>query len=359
MGTRGTVCLMGIMMLAQNVMAQLPVVVPPGAASVEGGGILWNSAPPQNGTRAQQVYPSSFFAELPEGYNSIVSMAWRPDHTVREPDSASLELEVRLSTTSSGPNDMNMTFASNRGADDTLVYSGPFTFRTDGSGPDEGPRPFDYVVELETPFYYDPSLGNLLRESAFKGGTIEGPANADLALVEGSPETTVVALDDSATEAIFRANNYAVSQFNFARNCDFDLDGDCDQLDADSLGAAIVRDPAALSFDLTRDSLVDQNDLDEFLNLAEAVNGDGDFDGEVGFADFLTLAASFGQTNVSWSNGDFLADGVVDFSDFLVLSGNFGKVSHAVAAVPEPVGMAFPMVIALAVSVWARHARNR
>lgn len=67
--------------------------------------------------------------------------------------------------------------------------------------------------------------------------------------------------------------------------------------------------------------------------------GDLDGNGEVDFADFLTLSGNFGATDVSYAEGDIDCDGEVAFADFLALSGNFGAVA-AVSSVPEPGGFA-------------------
>jgi len=48
-------------------------------------------------------------------------------------------------------------------------------------------------------------------------------------------------------------------------------------------------------------------------------------DGEVGFADFLLLSASFGKQNATYAEGDIDGDDAVTFADFLILSSEFGK----------------------------------
>lgn len=73
------------------------------------------------------------------------------------------------------------------------------------------------------------------------------------------------------------------------------------------------------------------------------IPGDTDFDQDVDFADFLTLANNFKERspldpNVTVPNrniGDFDGGGVT-FEDFLVLADNFGFKLNASASVPEP-----------------------
>ena len=87
------------------------------------------------------------------------------------------------------------------------------------------------------------------------------------------------------------------------------------------------------SSDLNADGQIDALDRQTWIDAVGTIAGDADLDGNVGFADFLVLSASFGQT-AGWANGDFDGNGSVQFGDFLLLSANFGQ-SQA-SAVPEP-----------------------
>ena len=94
------------------------------------------------------------------------------------------------------------------------------------------------------------------------------------------------------------------------------------------------------------DGLVDSEDLqcacasgslETVLAVTGLEAGDLDGDGEVGFADFLTMSANFGQEVETYPEGDIDCDGTVGFPDFLTLSANFGSTGGAAAAaVPEP-----------------------
>lgn len=57
----------------------------------------------------------------------------------------------------------------------------------------------------------------------------------------------------------------------------------------------------------------------------QLLNGDADFDGQVGPGDFNLLATNFGKTGEKWSQGDFDFDGVVGPGDFNLLASNFGR----------------------------------
>ena len=72
------------------------------------------------------------------------------------------------------------------------------------------------------------------------------------------------------------------------------------------------------------------------IDLQFAHFGDANLDGQVDFADFLTLSGNFGQAG-RWEQGDFNGDDVVGFGDFLLLSKDFGNaVNPTTASVPEP-----------------------
>ena len=92
-------------------------------------------------------------------------------------------------------------------------------------------------------------------------------------------------------------------------------------------------------FDLNGDGVVSAADLTVWVeDLAGTVAGDANLDGTVVFDDFLALADAFGGDG-DWSTGDFDCSGTVAFPDFLALSDNFGHTaeqSATLASVPEP-----------------------
>jgi hypothetical protein len=77
------------------------------------------------------------------------------------------------------------------------------------------------------------------------------------------------------------------------------------------------------------------------LSSYRALAGDADGDGEVQFADFVSLSNHYGGAG-DWTEGDFNADGEVRFGDFVQLSNHYGSVVGpgvaVAAAVPEPAG---------------------
>jgi len=85
--------------------------------------------------------------------------------------------------------------------------------------------------------------------------------------------------------------------------------------------------------------------------------GDVDGNGVVEFADFLTLANTYGHIVEPSTGADITGDGRVNFYDFLILSHNFGLDAPRAAQVPEPAfGFRFGMLI---VSLWFCSFRKR
>ena len=92
--------------------------------------------------------------------------------------------------------------------------------------------------------------------------------------------------------------------------------------------------------------------IEPYLEELGALRGDINFDTEVGFADFLQLAASFGTDSATYVEGDLTCDEGVGFDDFLILSSNFGQTASAVS-VPEPSGSLMLWLMAIP---WCRKA---
>jgi len=141
------------------------VVVPNSAANVEG--FLASSAPFHIGStgimdtmRYQQLYAASQFSNFRSG-GFITQIIFRPDISVGDPFISTLpDMQINLSTTSVPDDGLSSVFADNIGSDETVVFSGPLPLSSQDSG--DGPRDFDIVIYLTTPFFYDPNMGNLL-----------------------------------------------------------------------------------------------------------------------------------------------------------------------------------------------------
>ena len=135
------------------------IVVPNSLAATEGD--IENGLPFRSAGRVQQVFDASEFASL-SGPELITQIAFRPDATFGSGfDTTITNIQINLSTTTVLPDFMSATFADNVGADDIVVFpAGPLALTSAFTG--AGPKDFDIVINLQTPFLYDPTQGNLL-----------------------------------------------------------------------------------------------------------------------------------------------------------------------------------------------------
>lgn len=106
---------------------------------------------------------------------------------------------------------------------------------------------------------------------------------------------------------------------------DLNSDGVTDANDIDLIYAEIQVPTGDAIFDLTGDTLVNQDDVDQLvLNMIGTHYGDADLDGDVDIADFVVLAANFGRADASsWSEGNFDGTGGVAFRDAVILFNNY------------------------------------
>jgi hypothetical protein len=80
-------------------------------------------------------------------------------------------LQLNLSTTSRGVDQLSPVFADNVGADDRVVFAGGLqTSIIGGTGTD--PETFSFWIHLTNLFFYDPTVGNLLLDlRLYRGNT--------------------------------------------------------------------------------------------------------------------------------------------------------------------------------------------
>ena len=134
-----------------------------------------------NSVRFQQVYGASQFAPfLPAG--GWISEIWfRPDASPGGGghgfNTTLQNVQINLSTTQKNPDGLSLTFADNVGLDDTIVVNGALPLES-GYYFMTVPQPFQVLVYLPTPFYYNPSSGNLLLDIRNFSGGNTGPLDA-------------------------------------------------------------------------------------------------------------------------------------------------------------------------------------
>jgi phosphatidylinositol-3-phosphatase len=178
-----------------------PLVVPNQWTSVQGdtGNLfpLFSSQP----IRYQQVFDASQFSRLNPGGGLINRIAFR-GHGPGTPFTGTVaQLQVNLSTTSKTPDGLSSTFAENVGSDDTQVFSGPFQTAVTFTG---DPTNFEVVINFTTPFYYDPTKGNLLLDVRnLQGGTEVPPNDQELdgTTASGDSVSRVYNFGDATTTA--------------------------------------------------------------------------------------------------------------------------------------------------------------
>jgi hypothetical protein len=171
------------------------ITTPGAVATTEGN---FDNLYPFNGApiRYQQVVSATEFSGGAGWINQIVL---RPDASSGAAFSETLtNVQINLSTTKTPINGMSKTFAKNVGSDETIVWQGALPLSSAFSGPGGGPMAFDIVINLQTPFFYDSTQGNLLLDVRnFSGGSTTQMDAQD------APDTTarVWSLDPNATTA--------------------------------------------------------------------------------------------------------------------------------------------------------------
>ena len=128
--------------------------------------------------RYQQVFDASQFSRLNPGGGVINRIAFR-GHGPGTPFTGTVaQLQINLSTTSKTPDGLSSIFGENVGPNDAQVFSGPFQTAVTFTG---DPTNFEVVINFTTPFYYDPTKGNLLLDVRnLQGGTQLPPNDQEL-----------------------------------------------------------------------------------------------------------------------------------------------------------------------------------
>jgi hypothetical protein len=151
--------------------------------------------------RYQQVYAASEFTSF-GGPIRITEIAFRPDAYYGNAFQTTLPgVEIHLSTTSKSVDGLSTTFASNIGADETLVFSGTLQLSSSFTGPVDGPMAFDVKIVLTTPFVYDPSAGNLLLDVRNLMGGTTSILDAEMRLGDTTSRVYSYGFPDSVLDA--------------------------------------------------------------------------------------------------------------------------------------------------------------
>lgn len=194
-------------LLAMPATAQLTVVIPDGTATAAGSSIHqfpWGRG--GGGLLHQSVYDGVNFTAQGIAYPiTIRRLRWRPHvHVSSLASSYPVGATVGMSTCPVASTAVTTTFANQRGADHTVVFSGPVSWPA-ALPVTTGPAPFLIDLPLTAPFTYDPTAGSLLIEvdlpiQNFTGSTLAldvqgGGANASRVMLSngytnGGPNAT-------------------------------------------------------------------------------------------------------------------------------------------------------------------------
>jgi hypothetical protein len=191
--------------------AEVIKVVSPSSAKNAEGNLSGTPIAGEPG-RVQFLYLASDFAQLPATHRQIVAFNRRADGTQNQPNNWTYpDVEVWMSTTTR--TSLLSVFADNHGPNKSKVHDGSLVFPIIATGPAGGPKDVADGARLDTPFFYDPSQGNLLVELAyvvagpsFPSPTIDVQSAAEarfLATIVGMPNSTSGSLNDFVPVAQF------------------------------------------------------------------------------------------------------------------------------------------------------------
>lgn len=181
--------------------AQTVPVVPGGLANVEGNS---SSLTPfgLGGSYFQQVFSASEFASLGAPTGRIDSIRFRLDASAGQNMVLNLSggLEVFMSTTTRSPDGLSPTFGENESSDGEIVFmAGPNLPILANYVPGATPQPFGLLIPLQHPFFYVPSMGNLLLSIRTSGGMTFNPVALDAQLTPADGISSVFASSELAT----------------------------------------------------------------------------------------------------------------------------------------------------------------
>ncbi len=192
-GLAAAVVLVGVGSVARGAI----IVAPGDSATVEGNGNNLVPAFAGRTIRHQQVFAASEFGLL-LGPEFITSIAFRPDGLVSPGPVTVPHLQVSLSTTSAASDGLSTVFSSNIGTDDTVVFDDSWTLSSSHTG---SPKDFDVVLNLQSPFLYDPSAGNLLLDmKSFSSPT--GDFALDGLNIDGDSVSRVISVGTDAASGV-------------------------------------------------------------------------------------------------------------------------------------------------------------
>lgn len=129
--------------------------------------------------RYQQVYNASEFEFSTQPF-LITKIRFRPDAEFGQAFSSTLlDVQINLSTTSAAADMLSTVFDENIGVDETVVFDrGALSLSSAAIATPFGTQEFDIEIDLDIPFLYNPSAGNLLLDVRNFAGGVTTPLDA-------------------------------------------------------------------------------------------------------------------------------------------------------------------------------------
>lgn len=172
--------------------------------------------------RYQQVFGAAEFISTGPDL-LITAIAFRPDARIfgvpidfGQPFSTVItDIQLNLSTTSMAVDGLSLTFADNVGANDMVVHDGPLALSSADVGPADGPKEFDIIITLETPFLYRPSEGNLLLDVRNFSGELTTAFDAESTVGDSTSRVGTFRTGNvNSANGDFRDSVGLITQFN-------------------------------------------------------------------------------------------------------------------------------------------------
>jgi len=144
------------------------IIVVPNSLATNDGDSFGTSVSGSRSVRWLEIHDASQFGAL-SGPSFLTQFAYRPDRILDQSGPRSWKLRVYASTTTRSVTRLSTTFAENLGTNNTLVFDGTVTVKTENRPGPGNTRQFDYVFPFTTPFLYDPAAGNLVLSLQIEG----------------------------------------------------------------------------------------------------------------------------------------------------------------------------------------------
>ncbi|MCA3007540.1 MAG: PKD domain-containing protein [Phycisphaerales bacterium] len=197
--------------------AQNQLVVPAAAASVDGNS---SSTWPFDvaAARLLYIYDSSHFTA--NGVNApvlISQIRWRANATTATWTGSSGVVQLDLSTAPIDFQNISATWNANHGLNRATVYSGPLAIPA-GSSTAGVPGPFHVTITFNTPFLYDPAVGDLVIDTIHSGLTPANTPAMDMVTTAGTAlarRISSIANPPAATGAIWTGEAANVVEFTY------------------------------------------------------------------------------------------------------------------------------------------------